>query len=105
MKKVILSMAALMLLTAATYAQDAAIAQATAVSTTPETSADGVEKKKIEEKDLPAAIKKVLATDQYKDWKVVAAWHVAGENEHYLLDMKKGDESTLLKFNKDGQII
>lgn len=102
MKKVILSVATLTLFTAASFAQDAAVAIATPVA---EATAQGEDKKKVEESALPEAIKKTLSSDQYKEWKLVSAWHVTGKQEYYLLDMKKGDENTTLKMNKEGQVI
>lgn len=102
MKKVILSVAAMTVFTAVSFAQDAATTQATPVATA---TPAGEEKKKIKDSEVPQPIKDALKTDAYKEWKLVQAWHVAGANEHYLLEMKKGDETTLLKFTKEGQII
>jgi len=108
MKKVILSVAAMMAFTAVSFAQNGATAvavEATPVATTPDDKGDDKDKKKIEVSALPDAVKATLASEQYKAWEVEEAWHVSGKDEHYVLKMKKGDEKTKLKINKEGQII
>lgn len=55
--------------------------------------------------NLPEAIKKVLASDKYKDWTLASAWLVKGPKEHYELQMKKGEETTSLKFDAKGNLV
>lgn len=63
------------------------------------------EKTQVEAANLPESIKKVLASDKYKDWTLASAWLVKGAKEHYELQMKKGEETTALKLDKDGNIV
>lgn len=106
MKKVILSVAAIVAFTAVSFAQDAAIATASAVTAVAADDDKGGDKKKVEASALPDAVKATLASDKYKDWQVATAWHVTEKDgEHYVLEMKKGDEKTTLKMNKEGQVI
>jgi len=117
MKKVIFSVFAIALSTAAiaqdqaTIAAPAAPITATATPVTATIADANIavsaqdDKKQVEASALPEAIKKVLATDQYKQWTVASAWLVKGEKEHYELQMKKGEETTSLKFDKDGNVV
>jgi hypothetical protein len=113
MKKVLFSVLA-MTFTAGTqvFAQDqaqvntiSAPASPVAATTAGATIAADDNKTPVDPANLPEAIKKTLATDQYKDWQVVSAALVKGKNEYYELQMKKGEETTALKFDKNGNVV
>ena len=124
MKKMIVSVFTLMLMTAAANAQTAEVkdapqatnapaqaapapqaAPAATQSTAPQATAarqdDG--KVKVEMKDLPAAVQAAIASDEYKGWTATTAWHVKGTPEHYAIEMRKGEETTTVKLDKDGK--
>lgn len=106
MKKAILSIAIVAAFSGVSFAQDAAIASNVDISAAGTSDEDkGGDKTKVDAAALPDAVKKTLASDAYKDWTLVEAWHVAGKKEHYVLEMKKGAETTKLKINKEGQVI
>ena len=54
---------------------------------------------------LPAPVKATLAGEEYKEWKVTTAWHITGASEYYVVELKKGEESTSKKFDKDGKLM
>ena len=62
------------------------------------------EKVKIKKSDLPEAVQTTLKGDEYKGWDVSEAY-VYKETETYEVEVKKGTESKVLKFNKDGKSI
>ncbi len=102
MKKMILSVFALTIMSTAAFAQTSATEQSGAQSTTEATKED---KQQIEESALPPAVKQTLSTDQYKDWKFVSGWNVKGANDYYILEMQNGEERTTLKMDKEGKLI
>lgn len=102
MKKTILSVFALTIMSTAAFAQTSATEQTAAQTTTQATTE---EKQQVEESALPPAVKQTLSTDQYKDWKFVSGWNVKGANEHYILELQKGEERTTLKMDKEGKLI
>lgn len=59
---------------------------------------------KITTDDLPEAVKKTLATADYKGWTVEEAYHNKTK-DHYELKVKKETETKTLKFGKDGKEI
>jgi hypothetical protein len=104
MKKMILAAFVLTTVATATYAQDAVktAPPATGVAAQqPATTEDT--KSPIEANALPPAIQQVLATDDFKEWKLVSAWQVKGSSEYYVLEMQKGEERKTLKLNKEGK--
>lgn len=102
MKKMILAAFALTAFAANTYAQDATTAAA--ATPAPQAQPQAAENKtQIATSALPEAVQKTLATDAYKDWKVVTAWQVTGAKEYYVLDVQKGEEKKTLKLNKEGK--
>lgn len=105
MKKMILAAFALTAFAANTYAQNATTAATGATTPQAQTQTqDAAEKKtQIAASALPEAVQKTLATDAYKDWKVVTAWQVTGAKEYYVLDVQKGEEKKTLKLNKEGK--
>ncbi|TCC89587.1 hypothetical protein FBD94_14015 [Pedobacter hiemivivus] len=68
---------------------------------------DSTTKTPVELKDLPDAVKATLSSDKYKEWIPTAAFLVtkADKSEHYLIDVKKGEETASLKIGKDGVVI
>lgn len=102
MKKVFFSAGVLLMLSTASFAQDAAVSSEVTILTPAD---KGDDKKKITATELPDAVQKTLASDAYKEWQLVTAWHVTGKDEHYVLEMRKGEEKSTLKMNKEGQII
>ncbi len=62
------------------------------------------EKVKINPEELPDAVKKTLATDEYKDWTVSAAY-VYKESQTYEVEVKKGEETKTFKFDKEGKLV
>ncbi|MFA6152027.1 MAG: hypothetical protein WC716_11945 [Chitinophagaceae bacterium] len=114
MKKVLFSVLAITF-TAGTqaFAQDQVtpvIANASPVATinaeVPQAAATPQDNKsQIAAENLPEAVKKTLASEKYKDWTVASAWLVKGKTEYYELQMKKGEETTSLKFDANGNVI
>lgn len=117
MKKVLFSMLA-MTFTAGTqvFAQDQAqvntisapaspVAAHTAAGATIAVAAAQDNKTAVDPANLPEAIKKTLAGDQYKEWQLVSASLVKGATEYYELQMKKGEETTALKLDKNGKVV
>ena len=59
---------------------------------------------KIKTEELPEGVKTALSADAYKGWTVVSAYKVKN-GEVYEVELKKGDTSQTLKFDKDGKVI
>jgi hypothetical protein len=62
------------------------------------------EKVKISVEELPDAIKNALESDSYKGWSVEAA-HYNKTKDLYEVEVRKGTESKIIKFTKDGNIV
>lgn len=62
-------------------------------------------KEQINAEALPSTVKATLATDEYKKWQVMSAWHITGASEYYVVELKKGEEATSKKFDKDGKLL
>jgi hypothetical protein len=62
------------------------------------------EKIKISVEELPDAIKNVLENDSYKGWSVEAAQYNKTK-DLYEVEVRKGTESKIIKFTKDGSIV
>ena len=62
-------------------------------------------KVKITEDQLPQAIKTTLAKDDYKDWKVDAAYYYKGDKEYYQVVLKKNTDTKTVNFDKDGNVV
>jgi hypothetical protein len=58
-------------------------------------------KKKVNEEDLPDAIKRYLGKDTYKDWKVDQAY-LFEEAGYYKIELKKDDQTQTLNLDKYG---
>jgi len=55
---------------------------------------------------LPDGIKKTLASDNYKEWTAASAWQVKSNgSDYYLVEMKKGEETTTIKVDANGKIV
>jgi len=61
----------------------------------------------VELKDLPEAVQKTLQSDPVKAWTPTAAFLVtnADKTSHYLINVKKEEETGSLKIDKDGKVI
>jgi hypothetical protein len=58
----------------------------------------------VKPEDLPAAVKATLATDEYKEWQILTAHLVKKDGlEVYKINLKKGEETKLVKLDKDGK--
>lgn len=62
-------------------------------------------KEKITEDQLPQAVKDKLAKDEYKDWKVDAAYSYKGDKEYYQVVLKKGTDTKTVNLDKDGNVV
>jgi len=60
------------------------------------------EKTKIKKEELPEPIQKKLSGDGFKGWVVVTAYKLGGGD--YQVELKKGDTTQVLKFDKDGNV-
>lgn len=103
MKKTILSVLALGLMTTAGITSQAA----PATEQTTVTAAQADEKKtEVGFDTLPAAIRELLSTDTYKDWTPGKAWLVSSDSgEYFLVEIHKGDEKQSLKFDTEGKLV
>jgi hypothetical protein len=54
---------------------------------------------------LPAAVQTTLKSETYKNWTVSKAYHVKGENEHYVIHAEAGGRDTKIKLDKDGNVV
>lgn len=104
MKRIIVPVFALLLSATTANAQSA---NTTEASTAPAAAAQGTQdaKVKVDIKDLPAAVQTTLSSPEYKDWTPAEAWHVKGAADYFVIEMKKGEEKTSLKLDKDGKKI
>ena len=68
---------------------------------------DSTTKTPVELKDLPDAVKATLASEPVKEWTPVDAFLITNPDKtsHYVVNVKKGEESGALKIDKDGKII
>ncbi|ADY53954.1 hypothetical protein Pedsa_3420 [Pseudopedobacter saltans DSM 12145] len=56
--------------------------------------------------DLPDAVKQTLTADIFKEWVPSNAYHVTGGSvEHYVIEVKKGDELRSIKIGTDGKVV
>ncbi len=102
MKKIILSAALLAFASIATVQANEVISP---VAIT--VAQDSTTKTPVKLEELPDAVKATLQADSYKEWVPTAAFLVtaADKSEHYLIDVKKGEETGSLKIGKDGAVI
>ncbi|MFA6944606.1 MAG: hypothetical protein WC220_01780 [Pedobacter sp.] len=69
---------------------------------------DSVTKTPVELKDLPDPVKATLASDAYKEWTPIAAFHVKDSTkgtEYYHIDIKKADKTRFIRLDKEGKPI
>lgn len=112
MKKIIFPALALTAMTLTTTVSNAqtAVAEATEVQTAQAGAAQQEaaqaaqdQRTQIELSALPEGVKKVLATDNYKEWQATSAWQVKTENkEFYVIELQKGEEKANLQVDADG---
>ena len=56
--------------------------------------------------DLPDAVKQTLTADIFKEWVPSNAYHVTGgATEHYVIEVKKGEELRTIKIGTDGKVV
>lgn len=55
--------------------------------------------------DLPAEVKKTLASDTYAGWKATSAVWIDSKVPHYEIQLAKGSEKNVAKIGKDGKPI
>jgi hypothetical protein len=102
MKKLILTAAMFSSMTSLAIAQDAISTEAVATTQ----AQDPTGRVKVEEADLPEGVKKTLATESYKEWKLEAAWLVTeGSAQYYVIELSKGEERKAVRLNKEGEEI
>lgn len=58
------------------------------------------DKKEVKAGELPEAVKKTLASDSYKGWEIAKAYMV---KDVYEVELKKGTDNKVAKFNKEGK--
>ena len=61
----------------------------------------------VELKDLPEPVQKTLLSDPVKEWTPTAAFLVTNQDKstHYLISVKKEEETQTLKIDKEGNIL
>lgn len=64
------------------------------------------DKVEVKQNDLPQTIQSNLSSDTYKGWEFKKAYKVkTTAGEHYEIIVKRGDEKTTLKMDKDGNVV
>lgn len=99
MKKVFFAALAIAASVSFVNAQDAVTTDNTA-----KTAVLQEEKMKIKTAELPAAVTKALAADEYKGWTADTAYQLKPSG-NYEVTVKKGTESKTIVFDKDGNKI
>ncbi len=68
---------------------------------------DSTTKTPVELKDLPEPVVKTLQSDPVKAWTPTSAFLITNPDKtsHYLINLKKEEETNTLKIDKDGNII
>lgn len=104
MKKLVIASIALFLV-----ATSSINAQTAPAPTTPETAvvADTAKpvKTPLKVEELPEVIKTAIAADDYKGWEVKSASVIKAETEIYEIIFVKGEETTIVSFDKEGKKI
>jgi hypothetical protein len=79
--------------------------QAPAAEAAPQATATE-EKTEVKLTDLPDPIKTTLSADIFKEWVPSASYLVKADNkEHYLIEVKKGEELRSIKIGADGKVV
>jgi hypothetical protein len=60
------------------------------------------EKLKIRKEDLPETVKKSLEAEAFKGWVVLNAYRI--NNGEHAVELKKGTNVQVIKFDKDGKV-
>ena len=102
MKKAIFAAIAIASFTGYTNAQTETKTE-TAIATT--TSPADDERTPIKLEDLPAAVKKSLASEAFAGWTATSAFSVSGTNPHYEINLMKGEEKMVTRLDKEGNTI
>jgi len=88
-----------------TAEQDTTTQQAPATEAAPQATATE-EKTEVQLTDLPDAVKTTLSADIFKEWVPSTAYSVKADNkEHYLIEVKKGEELRSIKIGADGKVV
>lgn len=79
--------------------------QAPATETAPQ-AATAEERAEVQLTNLPDAVKNTLSADIFKEWVPSTAYSVKADNkEHYLIEVKKGEELRSIKIGEDGKVV
>jgi len=70
-----------------------------------ETTADDQQKTPIKVEDLPALVKKSLASEAYAEWTAESAFWIDGANPHYEINLTKGNNKTVAHLDKEGNTV
>lgn len=102
MKKLILSVCTLALLSPVSFAGDKLLQQEM-----PATQVVQEKRTEIAQADLLEPIREMLASDTYKDWKFVKAWLIEAETgSYYVVELTKGDNAgKTLRFDQEGRLL
>ncbi len=85
--------------------QDTSTTQAPAAEAAPQATA-AEEKTEVQLTALPDAVKTTLSADIFKEWVPSTAYLVKADNkEHYLIEVKKGEELRSIKIGADGKVV
>ncbi|MFD1628656.1 hypothetical protein [Pseudopedobacter beijingensis] len=69
-------------------------------------AADNQDRKEVKLDELPDAVKQTLTADIFKEWIPQTAYVVnANGSEHYLIEVKKGEELRSIKIGTDGKVV
>lgn len=104
MKKVILSASILVLGAIAANAQTAAPATPAPAAVKETAAAVKAEEPSLKLEELPEAVRKTLATDEFKGMEFVSAKLVNAEaGEFYGISLKQADKTVVIKLSKEGK--
>jgi hypothetical protein len=60
----------------------------------------------VKPEELPAPVKEALSAEAFTDWEIAAATLVTeGDNAYYRIDLVKGEEKQVVKFDKEGKAL
>ena len=101
MKKILLA-AGLALAAFVLQAQNPADEQKPATENSTAAKAEDADKVQIKVEELPEAVKKTLADQEYKGWLINTAYHDK-KNERYEVELKNGADTQVIRFSQEGQ--
>lgn len=107
MKKLVIVSIALFLVATSSINAQTVPADTTKTATTAPATAEATQQEKtpIKVEELPEAVKTTIAGDEYKGWTPKSASVVKGEAEFYEVILVKGEETSIVKFDKEGKKI